>query len=121
MTRYRDGYELEQAAKKDLEANGYLVVRSGGSKGVADLVAVKRSEVLLVQAKTDGKIGPAERAALHRAAFTSGSIPLVVSWHKDGRAARRPRYRLVAWTPGKDRAELGAIWTPDWRLEDDTL
>lgn len=45
---YRKGARYERRAREELEAKGYCVVRSAGSRGAADLVAVK---VLYVQVK----------------------------------------------------------------------
>lgn len=56
MRSYRKGYRYEQKARKQLEAAGYNVIRSAGSKGPADLVAVKVTmegyvQILYVQVK----------------------------------------------------------------------
>lgn len=45
---YRKGSRYERKAREELEAKGYCVIRSAGSRGAADLVAVK---VLYVQVK----------------------------------------------------------------------
>ena len=79
MTNYRNGSALELAAKRALEDNGYYVVKSGGSKGVADLVALKPGETLLVQCKTNGYLLPAERVQLRQLALRVGAVPLVVA------------------------------------------
>lgn len=62
MTKYTRGANYERLMKKRLEALGYYVVRSAGSHGVADLVAIGAPNtycvpVLLVQCKY-GKTGP---------------------------------------------------------------
>jgi len=41
VSRYDAGAAAERKAKAELEERGYLVVRSAGSKGPADLIAVK--------------------------------------------------------------------------------
>lgn len=48
---YRRGVHYERRAMKELQANGYLVVRSSGSHGVFDLWAVNEDHLLLVQCK----------------------------------------------------------------------
>jgi Holliday junction resolvase len=98
MTIYRDGYELERAARKDYEARGWFVVRSGGSKGVADLVAIELGDdgspaVHLVQCKLDGYLLPAERKQLQGVADSIGAWAYVAYWHKPGRAARTVAFR----------------------------
>jgi len=54
---YRRGADLERAAKHYLEDNGYYVIKSAGSKGIADLVGIKPGEILYVQCKLDGYLG----------------------------------------------------------------
>ena len=51
MTRYDTGRRLEYKAKKELEALGYTVVRSAGSKGPFDLVAIGENDIRLIQVK----------------------------------------------------------------------
>ena len=81
--RQRGDY-FERQAKHALEAVGWIVVRSAGSLGPADLVAVRRNSaghphVLLISCKLDGRCSPAERAALLAAADTAAAEPLVAS------------------------------------------
>ena len=40
MTRYERGVRIERVVRKRLESEGYIVVRSAGSKGAFDLVAI---------------------------------------------------------------------------------
>ena len=116
MSRYGDGYRLECDARADLRAAGYEVFRSAGSKGAADLILFKPGEVLFVQAKkADGRIGPADRAALlGLAAMVPGGRAVSARYHKDGRAARTIRYDLLTGPGPKDRQP----WTPDYALEE---
>ena len=106
---YRRGADLERAAKRYLEDNGYYVIKSAGSKGVADLVAIKPGETLYVQCKLDGYLLPDERVRFRQAALKSGAVPLVARWTKNGRAARRLGWReLTSMGPAGNRD-----WTPD--------
>lgn len=78
------GDYFERQTKSALQAAGWLVVRSAGSLGVADLVAVRRNSmggphVLLVSCKVNGRTSPAERAALLEAAEQSAAEPLLAS------------------------------------------
>jgi len=43
--RYRKGARYERRAKAELEEDGWVVVRSAGSKGGADLVAIKVRQI----------------------------------------------------------------------------
>ena len=49
-SNYRRGADLERAAKKYLEDNGYYVIKSAGSKGVAD------SSETLIQVGVHGEL-----------------------------------------------------------------
>ena len=64
MKRYVKGANFERQVKKDLEAVGYFVIRSAGSKGKIDLVAFKSNDVRLIQCKTNGVISKAGRQHL---------------------------------------------------------
>jgi Holliday junction resolvase len=48
---YVKGRRFENYVREKLERKGYLVVRSAGSKGIFDLVALKKGEILLIQCK----------------------------------------------------------------------
>jgi len=43
--RYRKGARYERRAKQELEEDGWIVTRSAGSKGGADLVAIKVRQI----------------------------------------------------------------------------
>jgi len=111
--KYRAGLVLEHATRHDLEADGYYVIRSAGSKGAADLGALKPGEVLLVQCKLDGKMTPAERASFAELADRLGVVSLVASWHKQGRQARTVRFMYR--TPGHESWWV-TPWTPDYAI-----
>jgi Holliday junction resolvase len=89
----RAGYMLELATRHHLEADGWLVVRSAGSKGPADLIGFRPGETVLVQCKLDGYLRPGERAAFVEFAAVAGAEALVASWFKDGRSARIVKFR----------------------------
>ena len=66
---YVSGRQFEYRVKKYLEDKGYYVVRSAGSKGQIDLVAVPTlirpsADVLFIQCKHGAKISKKERDAL---------------------------------------------------------
>lgn len=66
--RRRRGVSSEQAARKLLERDGWLVVRSAGSKGPFDLIALKQREhvtlVRCIQVKRGAADYPAELVRL---------------------------------------------------------
>ena len=78
-TGYQLGTALEHRVKKQLEADGYFVVRAAASKGLVDLVALKWGQTLLVQCKRSGSLPPAEWNALYDLAAQLDAIPLMAS------------------------------------------
>jgi hypothetical protein len=111
MTNYEKGRRLEYDVQHDLEENGYLTFRSASSKGIADVIGIKRAQVALIQAKTNGAISPGDRAELLSLAdMVPGGFAVV---------AQRPRttYRRLTgggpqefekWTP-----EEFVMWADD--------
>jgi len=89
-----------------LELDGYEVIRSAGSKTKIDLVALKPGDILLVQCKRDGRIGPLERGALVDTASWVGALP-IVAWKKLGSTVIH--YWRLTGTGPNDREE----WTAD--------
>lgn len=82
---YRRGRQFEYATMRDLEKKGYWCLRSPASKGVADVVAIKTGEILLVQCKSgNGKLPKNERMGLVDEALSIGAIPLLACRPKRG-------------------------------------
>lgn len=82
--RQRGDY-LERQTRKALEAHGWIVTRSAGSLGPADLWAMRNGNTpLMIACKTNGKIGPGERLALVEAARIGGARPLLACNAHDG-------------------------------------
>lgn len=85
MNAYRRGVRREKLTADRLRDDGYHVVESRGSHGIADLAALKPGQPLLVQVK-DGKatLAHAEWNELFEAAVRAGAIPVVADWPKRG-------------------------------------
>ena len=77
--KYVKGRSFEYKLRTFFRRKGYFVVRAAGSKGPADLVAVKKGvKTLLIQAKTgSGGIGVEEQNTLFQVALESGGVPIV--------------------------------------------
>lgn len=60
------GARRERKARRILEAAGYYVVKSGGSLGMFDLVALGPKDVRLIQVKSNRRPGPVEQEALEQ-------------------------------------------------------
>jgi len=76
-SRYIRGRRFEHRVKRLLEERGYIVVRSAGSKGPFDLVALRFGEILLIQCKLDGNLPKAEKRQMIAAARVAGGKPLL--------------------------------------------
>jgi Holliday junction resolvase len=85
----RNGTVRENRVKELLEDDGYFVVRSAGSGGVADLVALKPGQVLLVQCKSEAYLAPHEWNGLWFTSVNTRAIPI--------HAAKLPGSRQVVW------------------------
>lgn len=85
MTSYARGVYREGRTAKRLRADGYYVIESRGSHGIADLAAIKVGQVLLVQVKTgDAELRGKWWNELADAAERSGALPIVADWPKRG-------------------------------------
>lgn len=78
VTKYAQGRQFEYRIRDFLQDTfGYYVIRSAGSKGLVDLVALKPHEILLVQAKRGGVLPPLEWNALYHLSQNLNAIPLM--------------------------------------------
>jgi Holliday junction resolvase len=95
MTQYASGRRFEWIVRDDLSANGYVVSRAAGSKGDSkvDLFAFKPGQLLFVQVKRTGDLGPAEWDRLVEVAGWVGAIPILAA--KGGRGQGVQYTRLL--------------------------
>lgn len=92
MNQYARGRRLEWEVRDDLALNGYEVLRTAGSKGAVDLIAIKPGEILLVQVKGNGVLAPAGWNALYDLAQMAEAVPVLAE-----RLPRKPiRYLRLA-------------------------
>ena len=120
----RQGANFELKVMHDLEEHGYTCLRSSGSRGAVDVVAVEplypglpqygpEHRLLFIQCKiTNPVIPPYERNAIQELATRAGAVPLVAHWAKDpGTGLMRVHYRQLTgpgpkdwahWAPGED-------------------
>ncbi len=77
------GIRAERTIASSLQKDGYTVIRAAGSLGPADLIAMKPRELLLIQVKTEPRIGrkaqisPAEWNQLIDYANNCGAKPII--------------------------------------------
>lgn len=80
---YRRGATFERKIKKQWEDDGYLVIRSAGSKGPVDLVAIKSTavyevHVVLIQCKLRKPTAAERRKA--KEAGEKYQLQIVIVW-----------------------------------------
>lgn len=86
MNNRSRGDYFERQVRDALRAAGWYVIRSAGSQGAADLIALRAGNTpLLVQCKLGGRISRPERQALLDAAFGAGGRPIVALRPQGGR------------------------------------
>lgn len=91
----RRGDYFERRTRAALEAQDWLVTRSAGSLGVADLVALRGGRTpLLVSCKLDGRLPRKEREALIAAADWAGADAILA--HRGPRPGQKLRPGWVA-------------------------
>lgn len=84
MSRYRSGYRFERRVAEALVSAGYVVVRSGGSRGPADLVALKKGRRPLMIACSTRTVRPVARKSLVDAARLAGATAAVARRRRGG-------------------------------------
>ena len=83
MSGYAAGRRVEWRWVHHFTANGYEVQRAASSKGVADIIAIKPGQVLLVNVKRTAMPSPAERRELARVArmLPGVAVPVIARGH----------------------------------------
>jgi Holliday junction resolvase len=84
MTNYKKGWRFEHRTQKYLTKIGYYVIRSYGSKGLFDLIAVPPSNdkgihnyPLLIQAKSNGYVPKEELKNLREESPKWQGVPII--------------------------------------------
>ncbi len=80
----RKGLDFERKIKKIFEEKGYYVVRSAGSRGVADLVALNKEEKLLIACKKTGNLTVNAKNRLVETAKKINGTP-ILAFEEEGR------------------------------------
>lgn len=118
--RQRGDY-FERRTRDALEDCGWLVVRSAGSLGPADLVALASGyPPYLISCKLHGRLTPAEQMTLIATAITAGALPVLASRIRPGWAALdrvhpmgRERLDELHFPPRKPRPRTGRPAEPE--------
>lgn len=80
MSNVHQGTRAEKRSTAVLERDGYKVTRSAGSRGVWDLIGVRRTDVVLVQVKTRRWPKSVEMRRLKEFACPKGVRRLIHRW-----------------------------------------
>lgn len=83
MTNYARGTAFEMKCAAYLAERGWFVIRSAGSHGLADVVAIAPAAVVFVQCKATGTIRGSEWNRLWEAAQAVNTLPVLAQYgHK---------------------------------------
>jgi Holliday junction resolvase len=75
---------FESKIARIFKEKGYYTVVSAGSRGVADVVAIRPNEILLIQCKNNGRLSFDEKQRLKQTASTVNAKGLLAT-HRNGR------------------------------------
>jgi Holliday junction resolvase len=75
---------FERKIARIFKKNGYYTVISAGSRGVADVIAIKPNEILLIQCKNSGGLSMNEKLRLKQISSTVNAKGLLAT-HRNGR------------------------------------
>lgn len=75
---------FESKIARIFKEKGYYTVVSAGSRGVADVVAIRPNEILLIQCKNNGGLSFDEKQRLKQTASTVNAKGLLAT-HRNGR------------------------------------
>lgn len=117
-SNYRKGARFENRVKEHLEQNGWYVMRSAGSHGLADLIAINPGSIWLIACRTEkGRYSALEANKLWYTASQLAQLGNRVSAHLAYRDPIPPwtlhivRFERQHWLPDED--EL-----PPWHEEE---
>lgn len=77
MSNASKGAAFENKVKNILISKGFVAVRSAGSHGIVDILAVCQEQILFIQCKTNGKISKDDRQELISLARHHGAMPII--------------------------------------------
>jgi len=101
-SRYKKGHRWELKVKKMWEAKGFVVYRSAGSKGAADLIALKDGKIVLIQVKVNNKPTRKEVLKLKKEAKKCKATALLVLWNSKKREMEVYNLNLAKRKVGND-------------------
>jgi len=85
MSNYTKGWYREDIIRKQFEKEGHYVVRSAGSKGLWDLVAISSHFIVLIQSKLNSMPTVAEKKAMAEFVCPVNCIKQIWVFRKKGK------------------------------------
>ena len=88
-TNYQKGRQFEYRVKKDIESQGYYVIRSPASRGPFDLLCIKEGRVVAIQCKIQkDSFSKKQKEVFIIKAKEIGAIPMFA--YRDNEKSRNP-------------------------------
>jgi Holliday junction resolvase len=111
VSGYARGVAAEKRTAAQLRKDGYFVMESRGSHGVADLVAAKPGQVLLIQVKGgEARLDGTWWNELHHVAARAGALAIVADWPRRGHLRLR---RITGQHEPRSKAWPCALFVTD--------
>lgn len=88
MNNKAKGSRNERKTRDFFARQGYTVMKSGGSLGLFDLIAVNDRHLIFIQVKTNGWGSPAERDAIRSICLPANCIKQLWRWDDHDKEAR---------------------------------
>lgn len=118
-TEYDQGNYYERKTAELLRGDGYETWQARGSKGCADLIALKPREIVLVQVKSGTKsISHKTFNDLYSLGNRLGAQPIVAEWKDEPRTNGRVLHwrRITGPHLPNSRDWPTRAWNPDWGI-----
>ena len=114
VTQYQRGADFERRVKKDMEAHGYLALRTPGSKSPTDVHCFTRAhDAVFIQCKTGGSLGPDEWNKFVDYCEEWDATPVMAE-----KATRGIKYhRITGRKDGSKKRQPMVDWEPEGRAD----
>lgn len=98
MTKYRKGARFELEVRDILQEDDWVAIRSAGSHGIIDILAVKVDTKWFIQCRTSGNLSPKEREELITLAKKHKAIPVLAYRSKEGTVFEEIKSKEIEFT-----------------------
>jgi Holliday junction resolvase len=84
-TRYRRARDFEYRVRDDMSRHGWIAIRSPASKSPVDVYCIGFHECVMIQCKTNGRLGTEEWNAVYDMARSVDALPVLAQTGPGGR------------------------------------